>query len=259
MPGMVKIGMTDREDVQRRMSELYSTGVPLPFECIMALQVEGREASEIETALHTAFDPYRVNPSREFFKIDSEQAEALLRVLPGIDVTPQTSEQDAELPEEDREAAVQYKRYQARTNEQQFMDSLNENGRRVYERVLALGNMDNMCIKWGTKGFSLNILSNRKTIAICYGNPLSVFSQSLHTNFASLRDKGNVSPSKIEELRTAAQNTGLFEPIGKGDNLGCRTDRWLEEPQLDALVSWLRDVIQTTRELETVNVGSGSS
>ena len=33
MPGLVKIGMTDRDDVQRRMSDLYTTGVPLPFEC----------------------------------------------------------------------------------------------------------------------------------------------------------------------------------------------------------------------------------
>ena len=30
MPGIAKIGMPDRTDVQRRMSELYSTGVPLP-------------------------------------------------------------------------------------------------------------------------------------------------------------------------------------------------------------------------------------
>ena len=39
MPGMVKIGMTDRPDVQRRMSELYSTGVPLPFECVIAARL----------------------------------------------------------------------------------------------------------------------------------------------------------------------------------------------------------------------------
>ena len=38
MPGIVKIGMTEREDVQRRMTELYSTGVPLPFECVIARQ-----------------------------------------------------------------------------------------------------------------------------------------------------------------------------------------------------------------------------
>ena len=33
MPGLVKIGMTDRDDVQRRMSDLYSTGVRGRLSC----------------------------------------------------------------------------------------------------------------------------------------------------------------------------------------------------------------------------------
>ena len=97
MPGMVKIGMTDRPDVQRRMGELYSTGVPLPFECVIARQIEDREAGDIENALHIAFGPHRVSDSREFFGTEPEQAEALLRVMPGQDVTPRVSEQEAEL------------------------------------------------------------------------------------------------------------------------------------------------------------------
>ena len=67
MPGIVKIGMTDRDDVRRRMSDLYTTGVPLPFDCVVAREIDGREALEIENALHTAFGPNRVNSSREFF------------------------------------------------------------------------------------------------------------------------------------------------------------------------------------------------
>ena len=87
MPGMVKIGKTDR-DPQTRMKELYSTGVPNPFECAFAAEFDG-DISRLEKALHTAFGPYRDNPSREFFKIDSYQAEAILRIWPGAkDVTP---------------------------------------------------------------------------------------------------------------------------------------------------------------------------
>ena len=253
MPGIVKIGMTDRDDVQQRMRELYSTGVPLPFECSMAIQVEGKEATEIETALHTAFQPYRVNPSREFFKIRSEQAEAILQVLPGIDVTPQIREQDTEIPEEDREAVLEYTRRQSRTSEEEFFASLNENGRRVYERVLALGNLDNMLVRWGVKGFSLNAIANGAKVVVCYGYPPSAYNQSLYTDFAFLRDKGNVPPSKVDELRKAAENTGLFVHAGKGENLAFRTDRRLEDPQLDSLVSWLRDVIRCIREFETVD------
>ena len=46
MPGIAKIGMPDRTDVQRRMSELYSTGVPLPCGCVIARQIEDRVAAE---------------------------------------------------------------------------------------------------------------------------------------------------------------------------------------------------------------------
>ena len=32
MPGIVKIGMTSRADMDNRLKELYTTGVPQPFE-----------------------------------------------------------------------------------------------------------------------------------------------------------------------------------------------------------------------------------
>ena len=45
MPGIVKIGMTDmRQNVQHRMGQLYSTGVPLPFDCVIAREIEGIES-----------------------------------------------------------------------------------------------------------------------------------------------------------------------------------------------------------------------
>ena len=88
MPGLVKIGMTDNYDVQRMMRDLYSTGVPLPFECVTAREIEGGEAAEIERALHTAFGPNRINGSREFCQIEPEQVQVLLGAMPGRDVTP---------------------------------------------------------------------------------------------------------------------------------------------------------------------------
>ena len=38
MPGMVKIWKTGRE-VEARLNDLYTTGVPLPFECTYAARV----------------------------------------------------------------------------------------------------------------------------------------------------------------------------------------------------------------------------
>ena len=38
MPGLVKIGMTTREDMDSRMRELYSTGVPVPI-CLQSEEI----------------------------------------------------------------------------------------------------------------------------------------------------------------------------------------------------------------------------
>lgn len=89
MPGIVKIGKTTQADVKTRMSQLYTTGVPVPFECVFAIEVA--DCSKVESALHIAFGPSRINPKREFFKIDSEQAIAILKLLGQQDITPQVS------------------------------------------------------------------------------------------------------------------------------------------------------------------------
>jgi hypothetical protein len=86
MPGLVKIGKTSRLEVQTRLIELYSTGVPVPFECAYAGRVEDETA--VERAFHQAFGPYRINSKREFFQIEPDQAIALLRLMAIEDVTP---------------------------------------------------------------------------------------------------------------------------------------------------------------------------
>ena len=85
MPNMVKIGKTTR-NVELRLADWYSTGVPLPFECEYAAKV--KDVDKTEKAFHTAFSPNRVNPKREFFNIDPEQAIAVLELMAIEDVTP---------------------------------------------------------------------------------------------------------------------------------------------------------------------------
>lgn len=85
MPGLVKIGITSHDDVEKRMEQLYSTGVPVPFECNYACKV--KDANEVEKALHFAFGDSRVNPKREFFKILPERVVAILKMLQVEEVT----------------------------------------------------------------------------------------------------------------------------------------------------------------------------
>ena len=81
MPGIVKIGHTTRNSIDQRMRELFSTGVPVPFECAFACCVLKSECEKIEKALHTAFAPERVHVGREFFKISTDRVIPLLKIF----------------------------------------------------------------------------------------------------------------------------------------------------------------------------------
>lgn len=106
MPGLVKIGMTKQEDLEKRMKELYTTGVPVAFKCEFACRVNNKDCAKIEKALHTAFEPQRINKNREFFKINVEQARAILELFHHTDVTEDVSEEiENDLTEEDKAAS----------------------------------------------------------------------------------------------------------------------------------------------------------
>ena len=107
IPGLVKIGMTTREDMDSRMKELYSTGVPVPFECQFACKVKKSDCAKIEKALHTAFAPQRINAKREFFRIQVEQAKAILELFHHEDVTEEVSDEiDNDLTDDDKAASA---------------------------------------------------------------------------------------------------------------------------------------------------------
>ncbi|MEX0597251.1 MAG: GIY-YIG nuclease family protein [Candidatus Paceibacterota bacterium] len=84
MPNIVKIGKTN--DINRRMQDLYSSGVPVPFECFHASVVS--DDIDVERRIHRAFAKYRVNKNREFFEIEPENILEILEMVELEDVTP---------------------------------------------------------------------------------------------------------------------------------------------------------------------------
>jgi hypothetical protein len=107
MPGMVKIGYTSQMDANSRIAQLYTTGVPVPFTLEYACKV--KNADEVEKALHLAFGPNRVNPKREFFRIDPEQAIAILKLLHTEDTTQEITNQPTSIDQQSLLAADQLK------------------------------------------------------------------------------------------------------------------------------------------------------
>jgi hypothetical protein len=87
MPGLVKIGMTTGDSVESRMNQLHTTGVPLPFDCHYAGETDEDEVLNIERVLHQLFSEYRINPKREFFRIEPEKVVLALSLARLKDVT----------------------------------------------------------------------------------------------------------------------------------------------------------------------------
>jgi len=84
IPDIVKIGRTT--DLESRMRSLYNTSIPVPFECYFACTVE--DANYEERQIHDAFDDFRVNPNREFFRVNPERIVSILDMVMIEDVTP---------------------------------------------------------------------------------------------------------------------------------------------------------------------------
>lgn len=104
MPGLVKVGKTTQLEVEDRMKQLFSTGVPVPFECAFACQV--KDATEVEKALHFAFGGSRINPNREFFQIEPERVVAVLKLLKVEDITAQVEKTiEADVTQADKQSA----------------------------------------------------------------------------------------------------------------------------------------------------------
>lgn len=109
MPGLVKIGITTQDDdASKRIAQLYTTGVPVPFRLEFACRVAN--PAEVESALQTAFAPNRVNPRREFFRIEPEQAIAILNLLHVEDATKEVASQPSDVDPQSLAAAEQLQR-----------------------------------------------------------------------------------------------------------------------------------------------------
>ena len=96
MDGYIKIGRTDEGTVRgvvQRMSQLNTSGLPLPFDCEHASAVA--DAPAVEKALHEAFGDYRVRPEREFFTgLAPFRVTAILRLFEIENVTPGSGQTD---------------------------------------------------------------------------------------------------------------------------------------------------------------------
>ena len=134
--------------------------------------------------------------------------------------------------------------------QEQFLASLDENGRPVFDRLLGLAAAHAYPIHWGTKGFSMNVDLDGTHVAVCYGYPPhAVFKQSIYTALVGqggLVSKIRAPEELVQSVRSEAEATGLFQPAGR--EIKCVIDRALSEDELEALLGWVEKVAVTVEE-----------
>lgn len=84
LPGLVKIGCTRRLNPALRVRELSSSSLPEPYHAHCF--VFSDDCFELENNIHKYFDKERVNPDREFFRIEPKEAIDVLKENFGVDV-----------------------------------------------------------------------------------------------------------------------------------------------------------------------------
>lgn len=84
LPGLVKLGVTRQLNPVMRIKQLSSSSLPEPFKAHCF--VFSDDCFELENNIHKYFDKERVNPDREFFRIEPKEAIDVLRNEFHVDV-----------------------------------------------------------------------------------------------------------------------------------------------------------------------------
>ena len=117
MPGIVKIGKT--KNLEQRIKDLYTTGVPAPFECYYAVEVDAGVADEIEKLAHQGLKKDRIHSGRsrrEFFAKAPDEAMAILKIAETMGGKPIEISEPIVEKEEDKKALEKMKKIRAQFN-----------------------------------------------------------------------------------------------------------------------------------------------
>ncbi len=118
---IIKIGKTQQNDVEIRIQQLNrETGVPFPFECYSAFEIDNYD--EIERILHEAYKSAdkQTYPKKEFFEINPEKARGVLAKLAAIHNGNEVMLDNAKIYSEEEERIVEI-------NQENIQDRRNNN------------------------------------------------------------------------------------------------------------------------------------
>ncbi|NIA09505.1 MAG: DUF91 domain-containing protein [Nitrospiraceae bacterium] len=134
-----------------------------------------------------------------------------------------------------------------KVNEKQFLNSLDKNGLEVFRQVFEFAKQNGLMLRWGSKGFSLNVELDTGFVGLFFGYPPnSVFKQSIYTGFEEITKKVNNSDDIIEFYKERLENLGYF--IKAKSNLKWVVDKSYAENEVKQFLGIIEEVISKIKE-----------
>ncbi len=138
-------------------------------------------------------------------------------------------------------------------DKEQFLNSLDEDGLKVFNKIFEFAEQNNLIIKWGSKGFSLNIELADEYISLIFGFPPDcVFKQSIYTGFESwghrqkIAKKVNNSDEIIEFYKNRLKGLDFFTETGK--NVKWLIDKPYSEDEIKEFIDIINETILKIKE-----------
>ena len=122
----------------------------------------------------------------------------------------------------------------------EFLESCDEHGRAVFSKIIDMAERRAMSINWGTKGFTLGVVTDKGRVSICECYPPDPGPQSLYTilrhKVVGIKKKMDAPVEFIDRLCESAAATGLF--VSAGNELKCVIEQEFTNDEAYRLVAW---------------------
>lgn len=131
---------------------------------------------------------------------------------------------------------------------EQFLNSLDENGLKVFRRIFEFAERNGLIFNWGGKGFSLNIKLDTGLVNLLFGYPpSSVYKQSIYIETKSITKKVNNLSDIAEFLIKRLENLGYFVKV-TGSTLKWVINRAYSEGEIKQFLDIIGEVIPKIKE-----------
>ena len=141
-----------------------------------------------------------------------------------------------------------------KTDKSKFLNSLDTYGKLVFEKIFQFADQENLMLRWGTRGFSMNVTFETGFVAICFGYPpTSVFKQSIYTGFEAIVKKVNNSESITAKYKQLLDHFKKIEPA-KSENKWIINKKYTDG-DIETFISILKEIVELIKK-EGLKTGS---